>query len=310
MTGFRRVAVVGAGLIGGSIVRRLHDLGLDVVVVDPDPHVSAAAATAGLAVADDVPADRDLVVLATPLDAMATAMVAVAATAPDAVVIDVGSVKVAAGEAAAAAGLTERYVGCHPMAGTELSGFEHSEVGLLVEATWAVVRGPDAPLTERVVSFLCTTFDATVVVLDAAEHDRAVALVSHVPHTLANALLELVEHAPDSPAARHLAAGSFRSGTRVAGGNAPRSLNMLADNAAALGPALDDVIALLQAYRRELDDPVALRSRLTDVADRAHVVRTTAPAWTPCPDLVATLGSTDRPLLVRRRAAGFETAPA
>jgi prephenate dehydrogenase len=148
------------------------------------------------------------------------------------------------------------------------------------------------------------------VVLDAAEHDRAVALVSHVPHTLANALLELVEHATDSPAARHLAAGSFRSGTRVAGGNAPRSLNMLVDNAAALGPALDDVIALLQTYRRELDDPAALRTRLTDVADRAHVVRTTAPDWTPCPDLAVALAEADRPLLVRRGPDGHETARA
>ena len=82
MSGFARVAVVGAGLVGGSVALRLRELGLDVVVVDPDPATVEAAADAGLVVGDTVPADRDLVVLATPLDALPAALAEVAAVAP------------------------------------------------------------------------------------------------------------------------------------------------------------------------------------------------------------------------------------
>lgn len=305
MTGFDTVAVVGAGLIGGSVARRLQDLGREVVVVDPDPSTRAAAAEAGLVVAGAVPAATRLVVLATPLDALAAAMADVADSAPEAVVVDVGSVKAAAEVAASSAGLDGRHVGAHPMAGTELSGFDHSDAALLVHVTWAVTRGP-GPVGD-VVRWLAEVFEATVLVLDADEHDRAVALVSHAPHAVANALLEAVELATDSPAARHLAAGSFRDGTRVAGRNPARSRNMLADNAAALGPVLDDLVASLQAYRRELGDRDALGRRLAEVAEAAPGVRRPAVEWRPCPDLEAVL-SGPGPVLVRQGAGTLEWA--
>ncbi|WP_167736479.1 prephenate dehydrogenase/arogenate dehydrogenase family protein [Nocardioides sp. 1609] len=306
MTGFERVAVVGAGLIGGSVARRLHARGVDVVVVDPDPGTRAAASAAGLAVADVLPADRDLVVLATPLDALAVVLADAAVAAPDAVVVDVGSVKVAAARAAAAAGLAGRYVGAHPMAGTEQSGFEHSYPDLLVGVRWAVARG-DGPVAD-VVRFVVEVFGATAVVLDAAEHDRAVGLVSHAPHVLANALLELAERA-DEPTAAHLAAGSFRDGTRVAGRNAERTRNMLADNADALAGVLDDLVILLAHYRRELADPDALGARLQSVVDGSAPVRRPDADWRACPDLGVVLAAPG-PVLVRAGAGGLEWAPA
>lgn len=303
MSGFSRVAVVGAGLIGGSVARRLAMLGRDVTVVDP--RARGAATYADLAVAGVVPADHDLVVVAVPLDAMRAVLGEVAVQAPGATVLDVGSVKGAVATEAAAAGLAGRYVGTHPMAGTELTGFDHSAADLLVGATWAVVRGA-GPVLETA-TWLVDVFDATVLVTDAEEHDRAVALVSHAPHVLANALLEVVGTAGD-PAAAHLAAGSFRDGTRVAGRNASRSANMLTENAAALAPVLDHLLDVLRAYRAELDRPADLLAHLERVVAEGAAVRRPEAAWAPCDDLRAALGRTG-PVLVRHRDGRLESAP-
>ena len=301
---FTRAAVVGAGLIGGSVALRLHAQGHDVVVVDPDPTTLAGAVAAGLRTAEVVPADCDLVVLAAPLDVIVRALPAVAADAPRAVLVDVGSVKGTVRDAATAHGLQGRWVGAHPMAGTERSGFAHAAADLLVGASWAVTRGP-GPVPD-VVRWVVDAFEATVVVLDADAHDHAVALVSHAPHVLANALLEVVEAAAD-PAAAHLSAGSFRDGTRVAGRDPLRTRNMLADNAAALRPVLDDLLALLQDYRRDLDDPVALGARLARVTTAADAVRRPTPAWEAEADLDAALAAPGV-LLVRAGPAGLETS--
>lgn len=302
MTG-SRVAVVGAGLIGGSLALRLRDLGTDVVVVDPDPATREAARGAGLVAVETVPADRDLVVLAGPLDAIVDGLPAVAAAAPDAVLVDVGSVKGTVRDACRAHGLEPRWVGAHPMAGTEHSGFAHADPALLVGVSWAVTRGP-GPVTD-VVRWVVDAFDATAVVLDVDAHDRSVALVSHAPHVLANTLLEVVAAAGD-PAAAHLAAGSFRDGTRVAGRDPARTRNMLADNAAALGPVVDDLVAALQAFRADLDDRTALGDHLARVTAAAGGLREGGTVWRPCPDLGTALAGVDS-VLVRAAADGLET---
>ena len=308
---FARICIVGAGLIGGSVARRLAVLGADVVVVDPDAATLEQAAAFGLATAAVVPADRDLVVLATPLDALPAVMAEVAAAAPRAVVVDLGSVKQAPAGAAAAAGLVGRYVGVHPMAGTERTGFEHSAADLLVGATWAVTHDldPDGAVAP-VVAWVAETFAATVVVLDPAAHDRSVALVSHTPHAVAHALLGVAEASPDAALASWLAAGSFRDGTRVAGRNAARTANMLAENAAALGPVLDEVIAELVGLRADLAAPDALRARLDRVADAADSVRRAGTDFEPCPSLVDLIEDSRRTgaaVAIRLRDGAFET---
>lgn len=303
---FQRVAVVGAGLIGGSVALHLLRHGVDVVVCDPDPDTQQAATAARLPVADVAPPDRDLVLVAAPLDALPGVLASCGRHCPDAVVADLGSVKGAPAAAATVAGIAGRYVGLHPMAGTEHSGFAHADADLLVDVTWAATRGP-GPVAD-VVGWVAEVFASTVVVLDADEHDRSVALVSHAPHVLAQALLELVETAGDLPAARHLAAGSFASGTRVAGTNPARTFNMLAENADALGPVLDRLLDSLGGYRADLGDPEALRARLEAVGERAVEVRRPETAWTPCPSPAAAVDAPGA-RLVRWRGR-WETAPA
>ncbi len=309
---FERVAVVGIGLIGGSVATRLAALGRDVVVVDPLASTREAAAAAGLRVVESVPDDRDLVVVAAPLDLLADVLVEVAAGAPQAVVIDLGSVKEAPARAAGAAGLAERYVGVHPMAGSEHTGFEHSDELLLVGVTWAVTHGGGLAETVRVVEWVTTDFEATAVVLDTAEHDRAVARVSHAPHAVAHALLAVAERSTSPATAGLLAAGSFRDGTRVAGRNAVRTVNMLAENAAALAPVLDALVAELAALRAELDRPEVLLARLEEVAAGDRSVRRPDPDFTVCSSLVVAVAAAraeGRTIAVRRREGEMETAP-
>ncbi len=316
---FERVSVVGAGLIGGSIARRLHEVGVLAGVVDSDPATRSAVAAAGLPVGDVVLAGSDLVMLAGPLDTIGALLTEAATSAPDAVLVDVGSVKTAVHAAVAAAGLAERYVGCHPMGGAELSGFAHSDPALLTDVTWAVTY-PDSlgdgwmTRTGAVARFLLEMFDARVVMIDAVEHDASVALVSHGPHVLANALLEVLE-AADAPAARHLAAGSVRDATRVAGRNPVRTLNMLADNADALAGVLDRLIAVLTDYRADLDAPRdgALLDRLEQVDRDAAAWRDPDLTWTACTDLDTLLrerGASRAAFLVRAGLDGLESAEA
>jgi len=306
MSDFTRVAVLGAGLIGGSAALHLQRAGVDVVVVDADEHTRSVALGRGLAVAETIPGDRDLVLVATPLDAVVAALTAAAEAAPDAVLADLGSVKATPAEAAAQGGFAERYVGLHPMAGSEHAGIDHADADLLCEVTWALTRG-SGPVAD-VVAWVAERFRATVAVLDVAEHDASVAVVSHTPHVVAQALLELLEGADDLPAARHLAAGSFASATRVAGTNPARTFNMLNENREALAVVLDRFLAVLAGCRADLEDPAALRARLEAAEAGADAVRRPTPAWQPCADVAAAVGGTDA-ILVRHRGSGWETAP-
>ena len=196
------------------------------------------------------------------------------------------------------------------MAGSHRSGFGAADATLLVGATWAVTYPADRPAgwatpVAEVVEFLLASFEATVLVTTPAEHDAAVALVSHAPHVLANALLDVVA-ASGVPAARHLGAGSFADVTRVGGRDAVRTRNMLTGNAEALAGVLDRLLVVLADYRAELDDPEALRARLEAVAVDAAALRDPDRAWTPCDDLTALL--TDHApatVLLRSPAAGL-----
>ena len=141
---FSKVAVLGLGLIGGSLARDLHERGVEVTGQDVDAATVFAARAAGIDAHHDMApalAGCDLVVLAVPLKAMRATAQGLAAhidATADATVIDVGSVKGEVRQAMVAAGLGERYVGAHPMAGTQWSGFEASAADLLHGACWAV----------------------------------------------------------------------------------------------------------------------------------------------------------------------------
>lgn len=215
-----RVAVVGCGLIGGSLVRALHGSGHDVTAIDLDPDVCAR-------VRDElgVPArttidtleNLDLVVLAQPLPALLAAFehLARAPHAPGLVVTDVAGVKVAVLEAAAKLPGTFSFVGAHPMAGRERSGFGISDALLFQDRAVAICAPPGAAAEaiERVTS-LWRSVGARPIACDAADHDEAVARVSHLPYLAAAAVATVAARGGDLTTS--LAASGFRDTTRVA----------------------------------------------------------------------------------------------
>jgi prephenate dehydrogenase len=250
-------------MIGGSVARRLapeHD----VRVWDADAATRDAARAAGLCVREEV-ADTDIVVVATPLDAMPTVLSGLSTRdeqphheQPDGgptdggpTVTDVGSVKAPVLAAARAAGLAGRYVGGHPMAGVEGSGFAASEPALLAGAVWVLTLEQDTDLDRWLaVAELVTGAGARVLPTTAAAHDEAQARISGLPHLLATALA--LAGGRGGPLAAALAAGSFRDGTRVAGSR-PELVAALCDgNRAALATVLDEALAELSAARDAL----------------------------------------------------------
>jgi prephenate dehydrogenase len=236
------VAVVGLGQLGGSLAAALAAAGREVTGWDVDPAAREAAAGRGVRIGRQL---GGVVVLAVPLPAMATALDDLD-VAPDATVTDLGSVKTPV--RAALAGLGGRYVGGHPMCGTERSGHEATDPELFRGARWAVCLDSDTdgdtelPRWMRVAE-VALAAGAQVVPATSTEHDAAVAAVSHVPHLLAAALAAAAAEA--GPLALSLAAGSFRDGTRVAGSDPAFVTAMVEGNAGPVDAALQRVLAQL-----------------------------------------------------------------
>jgi prephenate dehydrogenase len=269
-----RVAVIGLGMIGGSVARRLAP-DHDVRVWDSDPDTRTAAAQAGLQVADDL-AGTDVAVVATPLEDMPTVLSGLS-TSDGPLVTDVGSVKVPVLAAARAAGLASRYVGGHPMAGVERSGFAAADPELLAGAVWVLTLADDTDLPAWLtVAELVTGAGGRVLPTTAAAHDEAQARISGLPHLLATALA--VAGGRGGSLAGALAAGSFRDGTRVAG-TRPELIAALCDgNRAALARVLDETLVELTAAR----DALAANGSVLPLATAGHQARRawveTAPA--------------------------------
>jgi len=256
VAGMRRptVAIVGLGLVGGSLARALSAAGYRVIGHDRPRVLRRAVAAGAIAVAvRSVPlavADADIVVLAaSPQTNRRLLPLASRAARAGATLTDVGSVKRGICGDARRRGLTG-FVGGHPMAGREASGFAASKSDLFQGRWWILT--PDAataPAALRAVRALVRAAGARPVVMPAAEHDRAVAFLSHVPQVLAWALFAAARS--DRVAARHLAVAgpAFRDMTRLARSPRPLWREILRENRADVGRAL---VALRAALRRRV----------------------------------------------------------
>ena len=234
----RTLGIVGVGLIGGSIGMAARRAGWEVVGVD-----SAATLERALALgAIDRPADLDgvrdaeMVVLAAPVSQITGLLAELAPT--DALVTDVGSAKAAIVRGAAAAGI-RRFVGGHPMAGSQLGGVANASADLFQGARYLLTPTGDT-LPEayaRVTQFVRDDLGAVPTAVDPERHDRLVAALSHLPHLLAVALLRVTSEI--SPDALSFAGPSFRDLTRVGAANPSLWADILAENAAAVREVLD-----------------------------------------------------------------------
>jgi prephenate dehydrogenase len=251
-----RVAVVGVGLIGGSIGLAARErLGAAVTGFDPDPDALLAAKELGAiddaasSVAEAV-SDADLVWIAAPVGALHDLVQAVLAAAPrDCAISDVGSTK------RAVVADDERFCGGHPLAGAETAGVRHARADLFDGAVWYLTptQRTNGILLERLHRAIAG-FGARPSAVDAETHDRLMAAVSHVPHVLANVLVAQAARAlGDDPDAIPATGPSFRDATRVAGANSAIWTDIYLANRDAIGAQLDDAIRRLQDVRAALD---------------------------------------------------------
>ena len=237
-----RLAIVGTGLIGASLGLAARRAGVEVTGWDEDPLALQIAAERGAVTAagslEDALADADVAVVAVPVADLAAAVREALAAAPAAcTVTDVGSTKESV--YAAAAG-DARFVGGHPICGAETRGPERASADLFDGATWFLTPlASTEPERYRAIHGLVTSVGARPVAIDPAAHDRLVAVTSHLPHALANVLLN---QAGASRVEGHeplaAAGGSLRDMTRIAGANPRVWVDIFLDNREAVATAL------------------------------------------------------------------------
>ncbi|MFT4298111.1 MAG: prephenate dehydrogenase [Aeromicrobium sp.] len=259
--------VVGCGLIGTSVALALSVRGTTVHLRDATPGVAEVAASLGAGSAEPPGTAPDLVVVAVPPAAVPDLAACLLREFPSAVVTDVASVKAPVARALGGTADAVRFVGGHPMAGTERSGPMAGSALLFEGRPWALVPvdGTSPEALERVLSVV-TALDAAPVVMEPDEHDRAVALVSHVPHLVSVLTAGLLAVAPREHV--ELAGPGLRDVTRIAGSATGMWLQILDSNAGA-------VAGLLRSLRGDLDRVLdaldaggdVLAGRLSDVLD-------------------------------------------
>jgi len=257
------VRVVGAGLLGSSIGHALRGLGVDVVLADASPSQLRLAIDYGAgraARADDRPA---LVVVAVPPDVTADVVERELAAFPDAVVTDVASVKLDPLRVLRARGVDlTRYIGSHPMAGRERGGAIAARADIFVGRPWVVCRDEETRANDlALVEGLALDLGAMPIEMTPEEHDRSVALVSHVPQLVASLLAGRFADAADG--SLRLAGQGVRDTTRIAASAPELWVQILGANAAPVVEVLDALAGDLQAVSSALrapDSPGARRA--------------------------------------------------
>jgi prephenate dehydrogenase len=268
-----RAVIVGTGLIGGSIGMRLRREGWYVTGRDRDPARAQRALELGAldAVGDDP--DATITFVATPVRAVAEEARKALAAGPG-LVTDVGGVKASIVDAVD----DPRFVGGHPMAGSEQDGVDGATPDLFQGATWVLTPtdGTDAEAYAQVRQIV-GTLGAETVALPPDRHDELVAVVSHVPHLTAATLMRLADaRSVEHRALLRLAAGGFRDMTRVASGHPGIWPDICNDNRTAIVEVLDQLIEAL----RDMREVVAAgdRDALLAALEQARAARVNLPA--------------------------------
>ncbi len=277
-----RVAIIGLGLLGGSIglAARERAPGLTITGYDRDPAVREAARARGLAheVCDTAAAavsDADLVILCVPVGAMEAAAQGFATDLPaQAIVSDVGSSKQSVAQALARALPDNAIIPAHPVAGTERSG-PMAGFAELFTNRWCILTPPEnaAPADIEAVSAFWTRLGARVEIMDAAHHDLVLAVTSHIPHLIAYTIVGTASDLEDVTRSEVIkySAGGFRDFTRIAASDPVMWRDVFLNNRSAvlemLGRFSEDLTAMQRAIREGDGE------RLHDLFSRTRAIR-------------------------------------
>lgn len=272
MAQFKRIAVVGAGLIGGSILLAAARRGMAGSLACWSRSEAARTTLKSFGVAEvftdlsDCVRGADLIVVATPVDTMEATFTAIAPTLiPGAVVTDAASVKVAILHAARLLPAANPFIGAHPMAGSEKAGARHASASLFEQRVCFLTPTSQAdPRALDLVRRFWQGLGSTLTETDAATHDQIVAAISHVPHAAAAALMLAVMDQPGfTPAA--VGAG-LRDSTRIAAGEEHLWVGILLANAAHTLAGLQSLEKRVAAFRQAIaaNDAPALHRLLAE----------------------------------------------
>ena len=252
-----RIAIVGTGLIGTSIAMASARVGCQVTGWDTDStSLALAAERTSLRVAsslEDAVAVADIVIICAPVPSIAELAARALDAAPNAVVTDAGSIKthVVTAVVALAGSSGARFVGGHPMGGSERSGPEHASASIVDGIVW-VLTPPDGVEVEAVAALEAWVerIGGRPMRMSPARHDRLVAFVSHLPQIASTALMGLAAtEEADEPDILLLAAGGFRDLTRLASSNPALWSQILLSNREAIAEAIDLYSARLAGLR-------------------------------------------------------------
>ena len=275
-----RAAVVGAGLMGGSVALALRAQGWHVTGSDLDE--SRAQRGHELGAFDALGADdsAEITFVCTPVLSVADMAKAALAGNPQGIVTDIGSVK---GPICAALD-HPRFVGGHPMAGSELEGIDGASATMFEGRTWVLTPTESTdPAAYSRLHGVVSSLGATVISIEPSRHDELVAMVSHVPHLTAATLMDLASTtANENATLLRLAAGGFRDMTRIAAGHSAIWLDICTQNRSAIVSVLDQLIGGLERMRTTVADDD--RAGLRKILDRARLARINLPIGAPPPE--------------------------
>ncbi|CAN5641103.1 prephenate dehydrogenase [soil metagenome] len=261
----RSLGIIGVGLIGGSIGLAARESGWDEIVGVDAPEVLEEASSLGaIDRASTLKEIRgvNLVVLAAPISKIKELLSELSPT--DALITDVASTKTAiVGEAESH---ELRFVGGHPMAGSQLAGVSNAKADLFRGARYFLTPTENTdPDAYREISAFVRDFGAMPTAVEPEKHDLLMAAVSHLPHLMAAALLKVA--ADISPEALSFAGSSFRDLTRVGSSNPELWSDILAENAPALGEALGAFAGAMAQLGSEVQDKQSMAKRFDDARE-------------------------------------------
>lgn len=228
----KKIAIIGLGLIGTSLLKALQNKGFELYGISKNPETLKKAIDQKLVVEAsigfDFIKDMDVIFIATPIEAVLETIAKIKNIAKkDAIIADLASVKEFVLDYVNNLDIQLNFIGLHPMAGTEKKGFDSAEEGLFEDARWAIIPS-DFAKAESVeyITDLIKSIGSKTIFTDARSHDRAVAIISHMPMVLAQALFQTA----DDELSKKLAASGFRDMTRLAMSNNQMAKDMVKFN--------------------------------------------------------------------------------
>lgn len=220
--GFKEITIIGSGFVGGSIAHAAHSRGIKIHVWDPDEETNQLALHFGWKTYKDpseAASKGELIIIASPVDTIVNMAKRIAPAVKDgAIVTDVGSVKYSISTSLAEI-FKDRNIETipgHPMAGKAVHGLVYADPNIFNEATWIFTDRTDSPALPRLISFARDIGARHFVSMDSIEHDKLVALISHVPQIVSTALATGLSSNDGFEDAIQLAGAGFRDTTRLA----------------------------------------------------------------------------------------------